>query len=118
MQQPQEIEVWYVLPAIRKQLALTLITNFGLKQKKVASLLGIRESTVSQYIKEKRAREITFSEKVNNEIKKSASVIFKDSSKLVSEVQKICKVIKSERILCQIHKMHSKTPVNCEVCLK
>ena len=35
---PQEIEVWYVLPAIRKQLALELIKQ-GLTQSQVSKLL-------------------------------------------------------------------------------
>ena len=55
---PQEIEVWYLIPALRKELARIFIKDYGLAQKKAAELLGISGAAVSQYVKEKRAKEI------------------------------------------------------------
>ena len=40
---PQEIEVWYLIPALRKELARIFIKDYGLAQKKAAELLGISE---------------------------------------------------------------------------
>ena len=54
LKHPQEIEVWYVLPAIRKELVVTLKEK-NLTQKKIAEFLNITEAAVSQYIKQKRA---------------------------------------------------------------
>ena len=57
--QPQEIEFHYILPSIRKSLSIHLKRQ-GLDQKDIAKLLHIRESTVSQYINNKRASKIDF----------------------------------------------------------
>ena len=73
-QMPQEIEVWYVIPAIRRELAKAMI-NTGLTQKEIAKIMGITEAAVSQYIHSKRAKEIAFSKKVLEEIKISAEKI-------------------------------------------
>ena len=57
---PQEIEVWYIIPAIRRELTKILIKQYNLKQKKVAMLLGISEAAISQYLSNKRGQEIKF----------------------------------------------------------
>lgn len=116
--QPQEIEVWYVLPAIRKALALSLINQFKLTQKEVAGILNIKESTVSQYIKEKRAKEAIFDEEINAELKKSAYNIFKDRKALTFEIQRICSLVRETGILCSLHKKHEKVSESCGACSK
>ncbi len=67
---PQEIEVWYVLPLIRKRLAIELISN-GLSQKEVASLMHLTEAAISQYKKEKRGNEDFFDSNFNKELNSS-----------------------------------------------
>ena len=47
---PQEIEVWYIIPAVRRELAKSMV-KIGLKQKQIAVTLGITEAAVSQYLK-------------------------------------------------------------------
>ena len=39
-QMPQEIEVWYIIPALRRELAKQMV-EAGLTQKKIADLMGI-----------------------------------------------------------------------------
>ena len=73
MMLPQEIEVWYMLPAIRKEFALTLIRH-ELSQKEVAKLLGVTEAAVSQYKSEKRAHGLEFNEHI-----KSGQEVFEKS---------------------------------------
>ena len=46
---PQEIETFYVIPSLRRQLALCLKEK-GMKQKDIAQLLGIDTAAVSQYL--------------------------------------------------------------------
>jgi len=69
---PQEIEVWYVIPALRRELAKALTLKHKLSQKEAAELLGISEAAVSQYIKEKRAKQIKFTRQDKKEIEKTA----------------------------------------------
>lgn len=99
MIQPQELEVWYILPSIRKEIAVCLKKQ-GLSQKQIAKMLGLSESAISQYSKLKRAKEIHFSENVKNEIKKSANKI-KNKKNVTGEVQRICSLIKKRRIFVQ-----------------
>lgn len=115
---PQELEVWYILPAIRKELAKFLIKDFNLKQKEAASLLGLTEAAVSQYVKEKRASGIAFDKNIANEIKKSAGIIFKNKSKVMSEIMKICNLSNVKKMLCILHKKHDKNiGERCKICL-
>ncbi len=117
---PQEIEVWYILPAIRKEFAKVMIEK-GLNQKETAKKLHLTEPAISQYLKDKRAKEIKFNPKVKAEIKKSVDNILKDSSTqvLIMELQKTLKVIKQEMILCDMHKkVDSTIPSNCDQCVK
>ena len=68
---PQEIEVRYILPAIRRDFAKILVKEKEKSQKEAADILDITEAAVSQYIHNKRAKEVVFSEDVSNEIRKS-----------------------------------------------
>ena len=68
MMQPQEIEVWYVLPALRKELCLDLV-EAGVSRTKIAGLLGITEPAVSQYVTGKRASKFEFSPKFKAQVK-------------------------------------------------
>lgn len=50
---PCEAIVWYVLPALRREMALELV-ELGRNQREAAGLLGVTEAAVSQYIAAKR----------------------------------------------------------------
>lgn len=115
LKMPQEIEVWYVLPTIRKAFTLEMVKK-GLSQRKAASLLGITEAAVSQYIKRKRASEIGFNKKIRDETKKSVDKIIKGGD-VITEMQRICLLIKRDKTLCKIHRCFCKVPIKCEVCL-
>ena len=91
MLMPQEIEVWYILPAIRKELAKTMLAK-GMKQKEIASALNIAKSAVSQYIKEKRAKGIEFDSEMKAEISKSADTIINDIRQLMPEMKRLCEL--------------------------
>jgi len=58
LEHPQEVEVWYVIPAIKRELSKSMMKDNGLSQKNVATLLGVTEAAVSQYINSKRANEV------------------------------------------------------------
>ena len=116
---PQEIEVWYILPAIRRELAKTMIEDFKLSQKEVANNMYLTESAVSQYMNSKRAKEVIFTEAVLSEIKKSASKIVEDSKTLVPEMLRICDLTAVKQVMCEIHKKQDVVlPENCDICLE
>ncbi len=103
---PQEIEVWYILPAIRKQLAAKLVEN-GLAQKEVAKLMQITEAAVSQYKKMKRAKENIFDADIEKEIDLSVKEILKDKNSLVNEISRLAQFIKERGTICNLHKKKS-----------
>ncbi len=115
--QPQEIEAWYILPIIRKELALAMKAE-GLDQQSLAKLLGITPAAVSQYVNNKRASDYTLEHGLKKEFTLSAKQIVDDNTLIFSEVQRLLKILWDQGIVCEIHQEKSWCPDNCEVCLK
>lgn len=109
---PQEIETFYVIPTIRKHLAIAMKEQ-GYKQKDIASLMGINTAAISQYNSTKRGNKITLSKEVLEEIKISAASI-KDQFTYLQEVQRLIKIIRHTNALCQVHRLFSNLPSQCE----
>ena len=113
---PQEIEVWYILPAIRRELSKSLIKR-GLSQKEIASKLGITESAISQYIKEKRANLINFDGETKKSIQESAKRIMNNGN-VMKEVTKINNLMKKNKFICKVHHNYDKSlPETCDICI-
>ena len=114
--QPQEIEVFYIIPAIRSYLAKALKES-GKSQKDIAKLFGLRESTVSQYITSKRAT-FKLDKKAQDKIKKLSTKI-KTQMDVVRIVQESLDYIERSKGICALHKqIASSIPYNCKACFK
>ena len=116
---PQEIEVRYILPAIRRELARIFIQEHKNSQKQAAKILGLTEAAISQYQHSKRAKEVVFSESVVNEIRISADRILaakNTKERLIAETYRISGLTKVRQILCDIHRAQSKDLENCNIC--
>ncbi|MBI2650197.1 hypothetical protein HYX04_02685 [Candidatus Woesearchaeota archaeon] len=116
---PQEIEVRYILPAIRRELARIFIQEHKLSQKEAAKMLGLTEAAVSQYQHSKRAKEVVFSDSVVDEIRVSAKKILAEKNsrqRLIAEMYRISGLTKVKHILCDIHRAQSKELESCNVC--
>ena len=55
-QTPCEYMMWNGLPVIRKEIAESMINNFGLNQKEAAKKLGVTPAAVCQYLSKKRGK--------------------------------------------------------------
>ncbi|MFH0979132.1 MAG: transcriptional regulator [Candidatus Woesearchaeota archaeon] len=117
-QMPQEIEVWDILPAIRREFAKIMLKDYKLSQKKIATLLHITEPAVSQYLKSKRAKQLVFSRKVLKEVEKSAGNIIEEKKGVLEETQRICKLTEVKMMVCGIHMKSGQVPKDCCICLK
>ncbi|HLC60157.1 MAG TPA: hypothetical protein VJJ52_01895 [Candidatus Nanoarchaeia archaeon] len=116
---PQEIEVRYIIPAIRRELASIFIKEHKLNQKEAAKLLGLTEAAISQYQHSKRAKEVVFSEDIIYEIRKSAEKILSGSNskqRLMGEMYRISNLTKVRKVLCELHRSQSKELSTCNVC--
>ena len=63
MKPPCEMVVWYVIPAIRSELAKDLL-KLGMKQKTISELMDITQPAVSQYLTDKRGSGIEFNDRI------------------------------------------------------
>lgn len=116
LMQPQEIEAFYIIPAIRAHLAKEM-KNLGKNQKEIAKLLGLRESTVSQYINNKRAT-LEFNKNVLDKISKLAKKI-KSQNDVIKAVQIALSYIKKSYDTCKLHKkVANSVPPDCKICFK
>ena len=118
---PQEIEVRYILPAIRSEFARILIQEQNLSQKEAANVLGLTESAISQYLHSKRGSEVVFSANVVNEIRKSADKVLTDKNnkhRLIGEMFRITNLTTVKQILCDLHRSQSKELSSCNVCFE
>ena len=119
MKPPCEIVVWYVIPAIRSELAKELL-NLGMKQKDVSELMDITQPAVSQYITDKRGSGIKLDADVKGMIKEFALELSEgESSKadLISRTCKICKNVKTADVLEQLNIDKSELGEDCQTCI-
>lgn len=119
MRPPCEIVVWYVIPSIRSELAKELL-HLGMKQKQISELLDITQPAVSQYISDKRGHGIKFDDHTQNMIRLLAKDLIEqdlDQGAIIRRVCEICKNVKAEEIICQLHKEKDNVPTGCNACM-
>ncbi|MBR9690991.1 hypothetical protein GOV08_04880 [Candidatus Woesearchaeota archaeon] len=115
--QPQEIEVWYILPAIRKEIAKEL-KNKNYSHTDISKTLGLTKAAISQYLNKKRGKEVVFPEEIKKRIKQAAKIVGKEPNKSISEIQKIIQEIRNTGLLCKYHKDYCIVDDACVVCIE
>ena len=111
---PQEIEVWYLIPAIRKELAIAL-NDMGLKQKDIANIIQVTPSAISQYIRQKRGSQ-TLKAEFRSRMEESA-VKLKEGKPLIPIMKKLSEDAWKMGVLCELHKKYDhELPDKCRLC--
>jgi predicted transcriptional regulator len=105
---PQEIEVWYIIPAIRKELSKILTRKYNLTFEEAGKILGITKAAVCQYLKKKRASKLELPKEIKAEIEKSAAVLVKDKNRAVREITRIMGIMKDRKCSCSFCKKFNK----------
>ena len=96
---PCEYMMWNGLPVIRKEIAESMINNFGLNQKETAKKLGVTPAAVCQYLSKKRGKIKIVDKSILIEINKSAERIIQSEVVIVvSETCRICKILISKGV--------------------
>jgi uncharacterized protein len=114
---PQEVEVWYIIPAVRKEFASLLTKEYELSYEKTGKILGISKAAVSQYLSDKRANKVKLNAETKKEIKKSAKAISENPKIAVGEIQRILKFMKDSKCSCNVCRRYNKDVLdycNCE----
>lgn len=116
---PQEIEVWYLIPALRRELTMIFIKDYRLNQKKAAEILGITEAAISQYLNAKRGNEIKFSKDETEKIKKTAMEILRDEKNVMKKIYNLSLSLRKSKALCEIHRSHDRSiSKRCDICFQ
>ncbi|MFC1648969.1 transcriptional regulator [Nanoarchaeota archaeon] len=115
---PQELHVWYILPALRREFAKCFV-DAGLTQKETSVLMQVTEAAVSQYMKSKRAAGIKFSPDVKSMVNDSCSRVIAGESGVAEELYSISISDAIKDTMCQVHKLHdSSVSAGCNICFK
>ncbi len=114
MNLPQEIEVWYIIPAIRRELAKAMLKK-GMSQRDVARKLGVTDAAVSQYLRSKRASEVRFDSATRKEICKSAERLIRNGNAM-EELQCMVRFCRNKGLVCSIGKRLGNAPRQCRIC--
>lgn len=110
---PQQIELHYMIPSIRKELAIAMKES-GSSQREIAEKLMVTEPAVSQYFSEKRATTVEFNDKVKNKIKEAAKKI--NSNNFQAEMQNLLKMTLHENATCGVCRDITNASHSCKVC--
>jgi uncharacterized protein len=108
----QEVEVWYIIPAVRKELARLLTQKYEMSFEKAGNVLGISKAAISQYLSNKRANKIKLSAEVRKEVEKSAKIINDNPKTAVAEIQRILRYMKENKCSCDVCKRYNKDVLN------
>lgn len=130
---PQEVLVWYVLPAIRRELAKIMKFEMGQSQKSIARMLGVTEPAVTQYMlprnKPKRSRgdRVEIPANMQPELLTSAQSIVEAWNQTdaeehayettTREINRLIEVLKDAGLLCEIHREYCQgVHEDCNAC--
>ena len=103
-------------PGIRREMALAMKAE-GKKQKDIAKLLCVKESTVSQYVNNARATGLRLNAGIKNAVAESVKNVH-DNVSLIRETRKLLSLLMKNNVTCELHKIVAKLPDDCDVCFK
>jgi predicted transcriptional regulator len=104
---PCEHILWNGLPVIRKEIAESMISDYGLNQKEAAEKLGMTPAAVCQYLSKKRGNTAIDNEELLKEISLSAERIIQDKeADVIQETCRICKLFMEKGVF----------PSACDAC--
>jgi predicted transcriptional regulator len=97
---PQEIEAWYIIPAIRREVSKCMIREHGISYEKTGNILGVSKAAISQYLKGKRAGKIKLPKELNSKISASCKLFAKDKTTAVREINMMLDFIRKKSLAC------------------
>ena len=111
----QEIRLWILIPAIKKEMARFLIEEKKVSQKKIAEILNLTPAAISLYLNDKRANIVNFSEEIRNKICESANKIYEKESLTKIEIANLLYYDEIKKLVCKIHKSIDPDFKNCSI---
>ena len=119
MKSPFEIAYRYLLPSIRRTLALKLWEQ-GYSERSIAEMLGVSVPAVSRYIRARRGAILDVESLIGDAIDEALAELLEggDSYKVEVLVHRLSALILSTRKFCPYHKLidPSVDPAKCNIC--
>jgi len=119
---PAEIETKTSVPALRALVAKKLIQDHAFSQQETAELIGVTQAAISNYLRGTRGNLTSLGddERIQNIVSQITIMMVEkhDLSDIISKFNEACLIIRSSRLLCDIHKKlePSLDVDNCHVC--
>jgi predicted transcriptional regulator len=121
---PEELAVKSALPALRANIAKELLIKYDMRQKKVAELLGVTQTAISYYLRNKRgslAQDSIQAVEVRSVVSEIAGLLVQrnvNRREVAAKFSQALLFIRSNRLLCNIHKQYEPhLDLNtCDVC--
>ena len=119
---PAEIETKTSVPALRALVAKRLIKEYNFSQKDTAKLIGVTQAAISNYLRGTRGNLTSLGddERIQTIVAEITTMMIEkhELSDIISKFNEACSIIRSNRMLCDIHKKlePSLDVDNCHVC--
>jgi predicted transcriptional regulator len=119
-----EIIVSDIMPALRAVVCEDLSKTYGLSQTQISKKLGVTQPAISQYKRDLRGKKVQLLKKndtVMKAIKKlSHDIAIKDikSGDIHYGICDICKKVREEGMICDMHKNRSDIKGGCSICFR
>ena len=106
---PCELAVKSIIPAFRALVAKELVESYELKQERIAGLLGVTQSAISQYTRSVRGKALNLDdiEDICVVAKDLAAALTMSSLSLRQINQRYCeacRIARETRMMCELHK--------------
>ena len=105
------IVVQYILPSLRVAIAKELVDELGLKKTMAAEKMNVTPAAITQYLNKSRGEKATDVIEGSNRIKDLVSDLAEDlmddgspSDLQLMKLCRICQAIRSEGLICELHK--------------
>ncbi|MEM3597285.1 MAG: hypothetical protein QXJ53_04080 [Candidatus Bathyarchaeia archaeon] len=121
------IIVKHVLPAIRVLVAKELMEKYAMRKIDASAKMELTPAAITQYFKGERGAnflgDMTKSGETMKKVSKLAETIAKGDSSMDEVIEQlcgICETIKSEELLCELHKeeLPALQKCRCPVCMR
>ena len=123
MRTPCEGVVRLVLPGFRSLIAKNLIEKYNFSQVTAAKKLGTTQATISHYLYSKRGVKVLKQlESIDSVRFLADQIAARIATQNLSPVEamlefcELCKVLRTENVICDIHKRLIVLPETCELC--
>ena len=124
MRPPCELVIKYILPTIRSLIAKDLIERYGYSQITVAKKLGTTQAAISHYSRSKRGmkrmeqlEKIPIIKTTVEEITRGLVEGEMDSIEAMNRFCDLCVILRSQKLICEIHKDLMNLSAPCDLCL-